>query len=359
VVHIVQHLKAGGAEVLVRSLAKGLREAGVDARFVSIYPDKLDPAERADLGVPIVSIGRRSRTDLGFFGRLRRALRAERADIVHAHLIAGKYAGRMAAVLERVPAIVFTEHGDDPVGPAGAVFDRFLDPRTNRFVTFSNAHRARLARRARIALEKIVVIPNGVNEPPAADRDALRRELGLDPATFALYMPARLVSLKNQELPVRALAALGDGYRHWQLVLAGTGEMEARLRELAAGLGLRERVRFLGFRSDAPRLFRAMDAFLVPSEHERMPLALGEAMRAGVAAVATPWAGVEDFITDGETGLISSDFSVDAFVRALVRLGDDDVRAGIAARAKAFADRRFDLSACVRGHVELYESLTR
>jgi glycosyltransferase involved in cell wall biosynthesis len=358
VVHIVQHLKAGGAEVLVRSLAKGQRDAGIDARFLSIYPDKLDEDERRELGVPLVTIGRRSRTDLSFFGRLRRELRAEHADIVHAHLIAGKYAGRLAAVLERVPSIVFTEHGDDSTGPIAFAIDRVLDARTKRFITFSNEHRARLARHAKIALEKIVVIPNGVEEPPPGDRSALRRDLGIDPDVFALYIPARLVALKNQALALRALAMLGDPYQHWQIVLAGTGEMESELRDLARELGLGDRVRFLGFRTDAPRLFRAMDAFMIPSLHERMPLALGEAMRAGVAAVTTPWAGVEDFLIDTDTGFVADDFSVEAFARALARLRDDETRGAVAARAKVFADRRFDLGACVRSHVELYESLS-
>jgi glycosyltransferase involved in cell wall biosynthesis len=359
VVHIVQHLKAGGAEVLVRSLAKGLRDAGVDARFVSIYPDKLDDDERRELGVPLVTIGRRSRSDIGFFGRLRRELRAERADLVHAHLIAGKYAGRLAAVLERVPSIVFTEHGDDPTGPIGTAIDRMLDARTERFVTFSNEHRLRLAERAKIALDRIVVIPNGVDEPPPGDRATLRNAIGIGADAFALFIPARLVALKNHALAIRALATLDDRFRPWQLVFAGTGEVEGHLRDLAEELGLGDRVRFLGFRPDAPQLFRAMDAFAIPSLHERMPLALGEAMRAGVAVVTTPWAGVEDFVRDGDTGFVAEDFSVEAFAGALSRLRDGGTRAGVAVRAKRFADDRFDMDACVRSHVDLYRGLVR
>lgn len=357
VVHIVQHLKSGGAEALVRSLAKGLRDEGVDARFVSIYPDKLDEDERRELGVPLVTIGRRSRTDLGFFGRLRRELRAERADIVHAHLIAGKYAGRLAAILERVPSIVFTEHDDHRTGPIATAFSRLLDAKTQRFVTFSSEHKTRLARQSHIAPEKIVVIPNGVAEPPQGDRNAIREEIGLPRDAFALYAPARLVAQKNQQLALRALAALGGDRRHWYVVLAGAGELEDSLRALATDLGIAERVLFLGFRNDATRLLCAMDAFVMTSRDERMPLALGEAMRSGLPSVLTPWAGFDDFVTDGETGLVASDFTVEAFARALRRLDDAAVRAAVAARGKAFADRRFDLGACLRSHVELYESL--
>lgn len=357
VVHIVQHLKSGGAEVLVRALARGLRDEGVDARFVSIYPDKLDDREREELGVPLATIGRRSRADLGFFGKLRAQLRLEHADIVHAHLSAGKYAGRLAAVLEHVPAIVFTEHDDERSGPIPFAINRYLHARTQRIITFSEEHRRRLAHNAHLPLEKIVVIPNGVAEPPAGDRAALRAELGVDPDAFALYVPARLEPQKNQTLAIRALALLGRERPDWRLVLAGSGSSEAELRSLAAELDVTESVHFLGYRNDAARLLRAMDVFAMPSLDERMPLALGEAMRAELAVVSTPWKGARDFVSDGVTGFVSAGYAVEEFADALRRARDDGARRAVASRAKSFADERFDLRACVRSHIELYEDL--
>lgn len=343
--------------MLVLALARGLRDAGVDARFISIYSDKLDPNERANLGVPLVTIGRRSRSDVGFFGRLRSAVRAERPDIVHAHLSAGKYAGRLAAVLEGVPTIVFTEHDDERVGPIPFAINRFLHARTACFITFSPEHRARVARNARIPLDKIVVIPNGVAVPPAGDRAALRHELGLPADAFALYLPARLVAQKNQALALRAFAMLAQREPSWQLILAGAGELETELEALARDLAISDRIRFLGYRADAPLLLSAMDAFVMSSLDERMPLALAEAMRAGVAVVTTPWKGVDAVVRDGETGFVAADFSVDAFASSLQRLRDGRTRAAVTEAAKTFADERFDLRVCVRSHVELYERL--
>ena len=92
VVHVVQTLKAGGAETLVRGLCAGLAEAGIAVTVVSIYPDDLSQSERAALGFPVVSLGRRGRSDFGFFPRLVATLRELAPDVVHAHLHAGKYA---------------------------------------------------------------------------------------------------------------------------------------------------------------------------------------------------------------------------------------------------------------------------
>ena len=92
-----------------------------------------------------------------------------------------------------------------------------------------------------------------------------------------------------------------------------------------------------------------------------MPLALGEAMRAGLPVATMPWAGVEDFVRDGETGFVASagGNDVDSFVEALVRAEDDVARRRVAERAREFADERFDLDASVRRHIKLYESLAR
>ena len=139
-------------------------------------------------------------------------------------------------------------------------------------------------------------------------------------------------------------------------------ESEPEAKELIAklmqSLGLTRHVRFLGFRDDAASLCVAMDAFVLPSLWEHMPLALGEAMRAGLPVVTTPWAGAEAFVDDGVTGVVAADFSVEAFAAALDRLRDEPRRRALAERGRAFADRRFDLERNVRRHIELYAELT-
>jgi glycosyltransferase involved in cell wall biosynthesis len=363
VVHVVQHLKSGGAETLVRGLCAGLARAGVALTVVSIYDDGLDAAERAALPFPIVTIGRRGRGDLTFFPRLVAALRGLAPDVVHAHLHAGKYAGRIAALAAGCRTIVFTEHGDEAGGVLRAALGRILNPLTTRFVTFTEAERQNVARKEGVPLERIVVIPNGVAAPPAADRTALRAALGMAADTVAGYIPARITTQKNHALALRAWARVWRDDERRQLYIAGKGPLEAQIRRLVDSLGLRDRVHFLGFRDDASTLCRAMDVFLMPSLWERMPMALGEAMRAGLPVVTTDWAGVADFVTDGLTGFIAHPNGpaddVDAFGRALVRTQDDAVRRRVAERARAFADRRFDLDASVRRHVALYASIAR
>jgi glycosyltransferase involved in cell wall biosynthesis len=362
VVQLVPNLVGGGAEAAVRTLSAGLAAAGVDVTIVSIYPSGLDPDELQRLGVPVVDLGRQGRGDRGYFRRLVRALRELRPDVVHAHLHTGQYGGRAAALLARVPAVVLTIHGDEPGGPVRWAADRVLHAGTARFIVFTESQRRRFAAEDRVAPDRIAVIPNGVAAmAPTASREELRAELHLAPDAFALYSAGRLAPEKNQRAAIEALAlARAAGADRMRLVLAGDGPLAAELRAVAADLGVADRVDFLGFRRDAPALAGAMDLFVLPSLRERMPLALGEAMLAGLAPAITPWDGYADFVRDGETGFVATGFDGAALSAAMLRAyGDDAARAAVAQRAQASARAQFDSGAMVRAHVELYDSLRR
>jgi glycosyltransferase involved in cell wall biosynthesis len=356
VVHILESLKTGGAETLVRHLAAGFEPSEFELILLSVYQDRLSESERLSLRARSISIGRKGRSDLSFFPRLVAALRELHPDIVHCHISAGRYAGRAAAILAEVPAIVFTEHGGDPWDLGRSVINRVLHARTARFVTFTESQRRRFAASEHVALDRISVIPNGVAIPPTGDRFELRRQLGIAPSAFALYLPARLTQQKNQVLAIKAFAEIASSRENWRLVIAGAGPLENLLRAETAKL-LPGRVAFLGFREDASALCRCMDAFVMCSTWERMPLALGEAMRAGLPVVSTPWDGVEDFLGDGVTAILSSGYSVAEFTHALLRLEDRRLCASISARARQFADDVFDIDSCVRRHATLYREV--
>jgi glycosyltransferase involved in cell wall biosynthesis len=362
VTHVISNLLGGGAETLVRGLCVGLRAEGIDASIVSVYTSDLDDEQKARLGVPVVEVARAGRRDLSFIPRLMSAMRDLRPDVVHAHLHSGKYAGRIAALAAGVPSIVFTEHGDEAGGALRRTVNRVLHPRTTRFVVFTGSERERYARVEGIPLERIVVIPNGIAYVPpaeAADRTALRASLGIPQDAFVFIVPARLCEQKNQALAIEALARGAAERLPWYLILAGSGADEARLRASVTAAGLDSRIRFLGFRSDLPDLYRAVDVYLMTSRWERMPLAMGEAMMSGLPVITTPWLGARDFIADGQTGFVCADWSLDAVYASMRGAFNDPARlAAIAERGRNHAFAAFDMSKSVWRHAELYRSLS-
>jgi glycosyltransferase involved in cell wall biosynthesis len=123
-------------------------------------------------------------------------------------------------------------------------------------------------------------------------------------------------------------------------LVVGDGERRAELEGLAADLGLGARVRFLGWRADLDRLYADLDVVVLTSKNEGSPVALIEAMAAGRPVVSTRAGGVEDVVSDGETGRLVPVGDAAAVARAIVDLLDDPVRAaslGAAARAAVVA----------------------
>jgi glycosyltransferase involved in cell wall biosynthesis len=238
-----------------------------------------------------------------------------------------------------------------------ALINRVLHRRTTRFVTFTSTQRTRFAAVEGVPLDKVAVIANGIESAVMGDRNELRMEIGLPLDAFVLYLPARLAAQKNQFLAMRAFDSVARDDKRWRLVLAGRGPLETALKEEASRLATASQITFLGFRADAARLCGGMDVFLMTSRWERMPLALGEAMRAGLPVVTTPWEGAEDFVTDGITGFVAGAHSIEAFASALERLRDDKQRASIAARGREFANDQFDLDTSVYRHIALYREV--
>ena len=132
------------------------------------------------------------------------------------------------------------------------------------------------------------------------DRSAKRAELGLKEDDFVLLSVAEMTKNKNHKMMLQALALLPD--RRIRLVCAGRGQELENNKALCAQLGLSDRVRFLGYRSDVPELYRISDAFLFVSFREGLSLSLMEAMGAGLPSIVTSIRGNTDLIADGKQG---------------------------------------------------------
>jgi glycosyltransferase involved in cell wall biosynthesis len=180
--------------------------------------------------------------------------------------------------------------------------------------------------------ERIAVVHNGIrlpSNPVPADPD-LRAEL-LRGQRAIVLVPARLDPLKGHEFLLKAARTL-EGV---QVVLAGDGPERARLEGLVDELALTERVSFLGFRDDMPRLLASADVVVLPSLAEGLPLSLLEAMAAGTPVVATAIGGTDEAIEDGVTGLLVPPSDVPALAAGLERVLADPAEAHRRAEAGA------------------------
>jgi glycosyltransferase involved in cell wall biosynthesis len=206
-----------------------------------------------------------------------------------------------ARVLRGLPYLAHVHLDVGPSGPAGALLRVYkpliLAPvlrKADRVVVFTEEQRSALSAKYRIDPERVVVIPNGVEDAFYYPDERVPR------AKPRLLFVGRLSNQKNLPLLLQALAGVSDQF---ETTIVGDGELEAQLKELSAGLNL-QNVRFYG-RADGDELrnlYRNADIFVLPSEREGMPLVLLEALAMGLPVVATDIPGTRDVIHDGVNG---------------------------------------------------------
>ena len=371
VLHVMECTIGGTRRHLVE-VALAQRALGLDVHVAASslrQPDfelELVQLERAGIGVRRVPMVRELRplTDHRHAHELQRILLELRPQIVHTHSSKAGALGRWASLRTGIGQRVHTPHTFaflfEAMFPAWkrALFRRvetYLGARTARIVAVS-ADEAATIERARVVSPRIVrVVPNGIDPAPyRAARPLARRELGFDQGR-PLVLVAGLFNLaKGQDL---ALAALCEpGLEQVQLALAGNGGERAALERQCARLGLKERVRFLGFRRDVPALLASADVLLLPSRWEGLPYIVLEAMAAGRAVVATPVDGARELIRASGAGRLASAIDAPAIAAALREVLELDprARAELGARGQAAVLEHYTVRRMAEGLIAVY-----
>ncbi len=225
--------------------------------------------------------------------------------ILHVHAGIG-WEGHGLAALGRqagVGTLVRTEHLPDLVTDPGQRRDQAAGLALVDRVICVSAATAASFRAAGTAAEKLAVVRNGIAHRPATrTREAVRAGLDLAPERPVALVTARFTPQKDHATLIAAMPAILARHPSFVVLLAGTGPLlEAVGRQIAGG-DLGEAVRLLGVRADIPDLLAAADLAILPSRFEGLPLAVLEAMAAGIPVVATRVGGTDEVVQDGVTG---------------------------------------------------------
>jgi glycosyltransferase involved in cell wall biosynthesis len=170
-------------------------------------------------------------------------------------------------------------------------------------------------------VERVKLLVNAVDAPPALDRVQALAALNLAPQRFWFGSVGRLVPRKGHDVLLRAFAPLAHAAADVGLAIIGSGQEEARLRSLCRELGIDDRVVFCGWRTDARALLTAFDVCVFPSRKEPFGLVNAEAMAAGCPVIASAVDGVPEVV--GDQALLVPADDVDALADALRRLHGD------------------------------------
>ena len=316
--------------------------------------------------IPELSRSIRPARDLAALVKLVSLFRRLRPDIVHTHTAKAGTLGRLAARFARVPVTIHTFHGhvlegyfSRPVTRAFLEVERRLARTTDRLVTVSPRLKAQLLAMGIGRPEQVDVVPLGLDlerfrrARPASL--ALRPSLGLTGDMPLLGIVGRLVPIKDHATLFQALARLHDEGPAVHLVVIGDGEERARLEELAGRLGLGSRIHFLGWRVDLETILKELDVVICASRNEGTPVALIEAMAAGIPVLSTDVGGVADLVAHEETGWLVPSGDPDAMASGIRRLLSDRILgARLAAAGQVAALDRHDVARLISRVEVLY-----
>jgi glycosyltransferase involved in cell wall biosynthesis len=322
-----------GAEKMVVELSSALQQEGDDAVIASLSADGVSAGlirqRAAARHVRTREVRCRGRFDHRAVAALRRFIVEGRADVIHCHGYKADIYARMASARLNLPLVATCHNwlGESIAMKSYRWFDRMVLRSFDQVVAVSETLRCQLERNG-IEASRLKLIPNGIRPAgvPAFsedERQRLRQELGIAPGETALGAVGRLSPEKGQIHLIAAFTKVRAAYPRVRLLFAGDGELADRLRIAALEKGVGSQVTFLGSRDDIERVLAALEIFVLPSLTEGMPMALLEAMAAGLPVVATPVGEVPNIITDGVNGLLVPPADEDRLAGALIRLLGD------------------------------------
>lgn len=372
ILRVITRLNIGGPARQALMLHRALAERGHECELVSGAPQAEEgafppPAEHYTLVKAL-----RRETDFLADARAIQALthimRSLEPDIVHTHTTTAGGLGRIAARRAKVPVVVHTFHGhvlsgylSGPQTRALTAAERFLARRTDALISVSTRVRDELLALGIGRPEQWRVVPLGLelgellNGPQ--ETAAARAALGLPVEGPLVGIVGRLAAIKDHETFLAMASRLAASRPDVSFVVAGDGALRESLETKARQL-VGDRVRFLGWVTDLPTLYGALDVVALTSRNEGTPVALIEAGAAAKPVVATDVGGVAEVVRDGETGFVVPPGDVEALADRVGKVLDEPETArtlGLAGRA--WVRERFSAERLVEDLAFLYEDL--
>jgi glycosyltransferase involved in cell wall biosynthesis len=367
VCHVITGLNAGGAEMALYRLISATRKELLQSVISLTDGGRFGPRLSAD-GVSVSCLSMR-------FGlpnplalvRLTRQLKRERPDIVHGWMYhANLLAGLAARAAGGTPVIWGIRHS----GVSAHSSKRFTRWTNDLCARLSGSLPSRIVCCAESALgaheaigyrvDRMMVIPNGfaadawAPEPEARAR--VRAELAVPEPAPIVGLVSRFHPDKDPDNFLRAARRVAEANRRAVFVLAGSGldGGNPALTSRVAELGLAERTRLLGIRSDVPSLLSAMDVFALSSRSEAFPNALAEAMLARLPCAATDCGDSREIL--GSFGRIvppEDSIALSEAILDLLSLNERE-RADLGSAARRRVLETYDIRDVSRRYLEMY-----
>jgi glycosyltransferase involved in cell wall biosynthesis len=362
ILHILDSLGRGGAEILVLDLCRNAKKNGLDLSFAATGGGALEEDFKSS-GAPFFRLQRRLPLDLAVVLKLRKIIKSQKIDIVHAHQ-AVEALHAYLALRGTNAKLVLTFHGYIPDAKNRRAL-KFLIPRTAANIAVSREFLKWLRERENFdTTRRFHVVYNGVDEKRlAASGKDFRAEIGLPKGALLFGMIGNFYAAprKDQLTVCRALPEFFRRARHAHFVFVGGAEANSDFEKCVAFCRANEiadRVHFTGARGDVADILHALDAFVLSTRHESFGIAAVEAMLVKVPAVLS---GIEPLLEVSHGGEFAEIFETGDSADLTEKLGrlaeNAELRSDLASRAYRYAKENFSIEPHIENLRKLYESI--
>ncbi len=368
VIQFIGSFHQGGSERQAVSLTRLLKNEGSFDVFVATLNKEGVLLGEIDDAIPEFPLT--SFYNLNFIRQLLRCatyLRENKIDIVHTHDFYTNVFGMTAATLAGVGVRIASKRETNGMrSNAQNLVEMFAFARAKGIVVNSTAVREHLAGSS-IPSEKIHIIYNGIDlagfNVIDADTSTVRARFGLsarENIRFVTMVANLRHEVKNIPMFLRAAKQVMETQPNVHFVIAGEGELESELRDLAKRLGVAEKIHFIGRCDDVPALLSISSVCVLTSTAEGFSNSILEYMAARKPVVATNVGGAAEAIIDGETGFLVASDDDTAMAERLIELLEDGEKASkFGTEGQRIANEKFSQQTQLSKTIELYNSLLK
>lgn len=305
ILSVLHSLGGGGIENLLYSYLTNMDREGLVFDF-AVYGDEVGALEPKfiDMGCKVYHLPHRHDDLKAHIAKLGEVIRGGGYDVVHSHQSEkGFVTLRIARHYGVKTRILHVHNAFPPESAKQRLLRRLGASLGKRFATemFACSRDAGLWLYGEKAVKegRVKVIHNAIELSRFAfdkeAREEVRRELGIE-SSLAVFCAARFTQQKNHRFLLEIFRSILSKRQDAVLLLAGEGELMDATRARARELGIIDSVRFLGVRTDVPRLYNGMDAFLLPSIFEGLGIVFLEAQAAGLPTIGPDIPGARDTV---------------------------------------------------------------
>ena len=288
-------------------------------------------------------------------------LRREKIDVIETFTHDSNMVALPIAWLARVPVRIATHHG------VIEGFSRWRMFIHSWMVNHNIAHKlVAVSQKTRevslsegIREERIAVITNGIVPLPIESRSRIevRKEAGMEANDLVLVSVGRLVYQKAHEVLIACMPDVLKEFPNVKVLIFGEGPLRTDLQAQIEKLDLSNSVKLPGKTDQIARYLASADVFVMPSRWEGLPIALLEAMSAGLSSVATKVEGVDEVLLEGELGLFVPVENPQALAQAILQLlRDPQARSRMGAAARLHISTKYTVDRMCEQYLELMVS---